>query len=305
MSRDTSRHASDHHQAITPPPLSEATGTSAWSPSRDDVVMVGGYGVGQLWWDHDWMTGLDLLTLPAGQVGLHDARRRRRWTIELEAFDIGLIPVTWDQYTQVTGDMRSTASTASSPVTDLSWLDAIMFCNTASIRDGLPPAYVVDGETVMWLTDASGYRLPTEAEWEYACRAGTTGPHYGPLERIAWTADDQVDEPQSVGGKQPNAFGLHDTLGNVWEWCWDLLDPARYGDYRVFRGGGYADKPWSVRASTRRGGAPGMSHPDVGLRLARGAFDTGQVVQGWSADEDHARAAISGPLPSGWTPQKP
>lgn len=254
------------------------------------------------------MTGLDLRPLLAGQVGLHDARRRRRWTVGLEAFDIGVVPVTKTQYAQLTGGPASTArSTAadSSPVMDVSWWDAIRFCNTASIREGLPPAYVLDEGTVTWLTKASGYRLPTEAEWEYACRAGSTGPHYGSLECIAWTADDQVEEPQPVGGKQPNAFGLYDTLGNVWEWCWDLLDPARYGDYRVFRGGGYADKPWSVRASTRRGGALGMSHPDVGLRLARGAFDTRQVVQGWSAEEDQLRAAIGGPLPSGWTPREP
>src|SRR5690606_37521502 len=97
-------------------------------------------------------------------------------------------------------------------------------------------------------------------------------------------------------------FGLHDTLGNAWEWCCDLLDPARYGDYRVFRGGGFADKPWSVRASTRRGGAPGMSHPDVGLRLARGAFATPNAAQGWSAEADRERSAATGMLPSGWTP---
>ena len=76
--------------------------------------------------------------------------------------------------------------------------------------------------------------------------------------------------PQNVGGKLPNLNGLFDTLGNVWEWCWDLLDPARYADYRVFRGGGFADDAWSVRASTRRGGAPRMHHDDVGFRVARG-----------------------------------
>lgn len=248
------------------------------------------------------MTDLDLRALPAGQVELHDARRRRRWSVELEPFEIGVCTLTRAQYAEVTG---GTPSADSSPITDLSWLDAIRFCNTASRRDGLPAAYVLEEGTVIWRTEASGYRLPTEAEWEYACRAGTTGPHYQSLTDIAWTADDQVEKPQPVGGKQANAFGLYDTLGNVWEWCWDLLDPARYGDYRVFRGGGYADKQWSVRASTRRGGAAGMSHPDVGLRLAKGAFDTGRLVQGWSAEEDRLRAAISGPLPSGWTPRRP
>ncbi len=113
-----------------------------------------------------------------------------------------------------------------------------------------------------------------------------------------------MSSPQDIGGKLPNLNGLFDTLGNVWEWCWDLLDPARYDDYRVFRGGGFADDAWSVRASVRRGGAPRMHHEDVGLRLARGAFDTVDGAQGWSARADRERAVRNGPLPSGWTPRR-
>lgn len=197
------------------------------------------------------MIALGFLPLPAGQVEMHDARRRRRWSVDLE------------------------------------------------------PAYVLDEGSVTWRIKASGYRLPTEAEWEYACRAGTKGPHYQSLECIVWTADDQVEEPQPVGLKQANAFGLCDTLGNGWEWCWDLLDPGRYGDYRVFRGGGFADERWSVRASTRRGGAPGMSHPDLGLRLAKGGFNADRTAQGWSAMAGVERDTTGGPLPFGWTHLQP
>lgn len=237
--------------------------------------------------------------MPAGQVELHDARRARRWNVHLEPFEIGTVPLTVSQYAQLMGgDAPSRA-----PLTDNSWLDAVALCNAASVRDGYEVAYAIDAGEVMWRTGASGYRLPTEAEWEYACRAGTAGPHHGPLEAVAWTVKDGLESPADVGLKQANAFGLHDTLGNVWEWCWDLLDPARYGDYRVFRGGGFADKPWSVRASTRRGGAPGMSHPDLGVRLARGGFDDALAAQGWSAVADAQRGRTTGMLPSGWTPR--
>ncbi|ALE07777.1 sulfatase-modifying factor protein [Arthrobacter sp. ERGS1:01] len=242
-----------------------------------------------------------LRPLPAGPVELHDARRRRRWTVQLEPFAMGTAPVTAAQWAQLMGE---DGSGGQAPAVNLSWLDAINLCNAASEEAGLVPAYHLNDGEVAWRLDAPGYRLPTEAEWEYACRAGTDGPHYGSLELVAWTAGDEVESPQDVGLKQPNDFGLSDTLGNVWEWCWDLLDPARYGDYRVFRGGGFADKPWSVRASTRRGGAPGMSHPDVGLRLARGAFEAGQAAQGWSAAADTERGTITGMLPSGWTPRR-
>ena len=247
------------------------------------------------------MAIFDLHPLPAGLVELHDARRRRRWTVHLEPFEIGTVPVTTAQWAQLLGDGGPGGR---APAVNISWLDAINLCNSASAAAGFAPAYRINDGEVTWQVDTSGYRLPTEAEWEYACRAGTGGPHYGPLDLVAWTSGDGVEGPQDVGQKQPNDFGLGDTLGNVWEWCWDLLDPARYGDYRVFRGGGFADKPWSVRASTRRGGAPGMSHPDVGLRLARGAFDAGQAAQGWSAAADTERGAISGMLPSGWTPRR-
>jgi len=247
------------------------------------------------------MSSFDLRSPPAGEVALHDARRQRRWVVLLEPFEIGVVPVTTAQYAQLTG--RSEQGTQL-PLTNINWLDAIKFCNAASAREGLAPSYTFDKGDVIWRTGASGYRLPTEAEWEYACRSGTVGPHYGPLDVIGWTANDKLENPEEVGLKQPNAFGLHDTLGNVWEWCWDLLDPARYGDYRVFRGGGFADKPWSVRASARRGGAPGMSHPDLGLRMARGTFDDALAAQDWSADADSERGQMTGMLPSGWTPRR-
>lgn len=247
------------------------------------------------------MNDIELARLPAGKVTLHDARRDVRRTVTLEPFEIGVFAVTEEQRAEILGIVSQHPRR---PAADLSWLRAIRFCNAASEWEGLDPAYTFDGEVVTWHVDSDGYRLPTEAEWEYACRAGSTGPHYGLLADVAWTAADGMTTPQDVGGKMPNLNGLFDTLGNVWEWCWDLLDPARYDEYRVFRGGGYADDAWSVRASVRRGGAPRMSHEDVGMRLARGGFEGTDAAQGWSRVADEERAVTDGALPTGWTPRR-
>lgn len=167
------------------------------------------------------------------------------------------------------------------PATDISWWDALAHCNRLSARAGLSPAYEIrPGSTqdssrdttepeVIWDRGADGYRLPTEAEWEHACRAGTTGPRYGELDAIAWFRDNSGEQPHEVGLKEPNSFGLHDTLGNVWEWCWDVYDAEVYGSYRVLRGGGWFDEHWSCRASVRRRSHPTLRLDDVGFRVAR------------------------------------
>ncbi|WP_338403733.1 formylglycine-generating enzyme family protein [Cellulosimicrobium arenosum] len=171
-------------------------------------------------------------------------------------------------------------------------------------RSGSSRVVRLAGREVGWDVSADGFRLPTEAEWEHACRAGTSRPVYGPLAEVAWTEADDVPGPQPVAGKAPNAYGVHDMLGNVWEWCWDFADTARYGEYRSLRGGGWADRPWSVRASVRRGSAPDARIEDVGLRVARGTVGTRGVLgaQGWSDAADRERADVRGPLPLGWTP---
>jgi len=238
----------------------------------------------------------------AGTVTLHDARRRIRHEVTLESFEIAVYPVTEDVFAEM---LAIPSRHPRRPVTDVSWLRAVRFCNALSEWEGLDPAYAFDGTEVTWHADADGFRLPTEAEWEHACRAGSTAAHYGPLADVAWTALDGVTSPQNVGGKLPNLNGLFDTLGNVWEWTWDLLDPARYDDYRTFRGGGYADDAWSVRASVRRGGPPGTTSDDLGFRVARGGFDDPDAAQGWSVATDRERALGDEPRPVGWTPRRP
>lgn len=194
--------------------------------------------------------------LPGGSVTLSDRRTRRSWTVEVAPFELAATPVTGPD--------------GALPATEVSWWDAVRHCNARSAREGLPPAYRIDGErTARWDPASPGYRLPTEAEWEYACRAGTGGARYGELDAIAWYRGNSGERPRPVGGRQPNAFGLHDMLGNVWEWCWDRYDPEVYGDYRVLRGGGWFDAHWSCRASVRRRSHPTLRIDDVGFRLAR------------------------------------
>ncbi|WP_414942428.1 formylglycine-generating enzyme family protein [Amycolatopsis sp. cmx-11-51] len=196
---------------------------------------------------------MEMITVPAGEVTLSDRRTQRNWTVDVESFLLAPVPATRE------GDRL--------PVVDVSWLDALQFCNTLSEREGLTPAYGLD--SLSWDRSANGYRLPSEAEWEHACRAGTTGPRYGPLDEIAWYRENSAESVHDVGGKTPNAWGLHDMLGNVWEWCWDVYDAEVYGEYRVLRGGGWFDEHWSCRASVRRRSHPTFRVDDVGFRLAR------------------------------------
>ena len=126
--------------------------------------------------------------------------------------------------------------------------------------------------TWTWSSESHGYRLPTEAEWQYACTAGTPAYRYGPLDDIAWYASNSSGPVQPVGQSTPNAWGLHDMLGNVWEWCWDLYDPATYGPYRIFRGGGFADPERSLGSTVRRRSHPTLAIEDLGLRLAQSIY---------------------------------
>ncbi len=246
----------------------------------------------------------ELFEVPAGSVELRDARSASSRKAELNSFALARTQVTQSEWSAVLG--LGARSAPEIPAHAVTWFGAVRWCNAASAMAGYTPAYRFEGRNITWDVGADGFRLPTEAEWQWACTAGTAAPRYGALAEIAWTAADGVDGPLSVALKAANGFGLFDMLGNVWEWCWDYADTARYGDYRSLRGGGWADPEWSCRAAVRRGSAPDAVLEDVGFRVARGAVGQAgaEAAQGWSAAEDRKRADIRGPLPVGWTPHR-
>lgn len=225
-----------------------------------------------------------LIDVPAGEIVLRDEGTKTTWPVELAAFSLARYPVTRALHAAVAGqtgvsragvsaDLAQPVQAPAVPVVEVSWLDAVRFCDLLSRAAGLQPAYTLgtdpDGLDVTWDQEADGYRLPTEAEWEYACRAGTSGVRYGELDDIAWHRANSGERLHDVATRSPNAWGFHDTLGNVWEWCWDRYDPAVYGPYRVFRGGGAYDLPRGCRASCRRRSHPTFRVDDLGFRLAR------------------------------------
>ena len=213
---------------------------------------------------------MPMVEVPGGTIMLRDDRLRRQWQVEVQAFRLAAYPVTQQEYAAVTGAFPAARVAPECPVESVTWIDAIRFCNRLSVVHGLAPAYQIDADAHdAEYTGSDGYRLPTEAEWEYACRAGTSTSRYGMLDEIAWYAGNSSGQHHPVGEKASNAWGLHDMLGNVWEWCFDRYDPQVYGAYRIFRGGGWADAERGCLATNRRRSHPAFLIDDLGFRVAR------------------------------------
>jgi formylglycine-generating enzyme required for sulfatase activity len=175
------------------------------------------------------------------------------------------------------------------PADTVTWHDAVRFANAASEREGLRVAYRIDGESVTWDPTSNGYRLPTEAEWEYAARGGEGYVYAGSnqVDSVAWYDENSGFTTSAVCGLARNGYGLCDMSGNVWEWTWDAWDSAPTGgtdpagaassSYRVARGGCYDNDPRFVRVAMRTGFDPGFRYSGLGFRLvrARGAASLG------------------------------
>ena len=233
-------------------------------------------------------------------------------SVTLSVFYMGKYEITQEQYEAVMGNNPSNFKSGAAagenqgkrPVEQVSWYDAIVFCNKLSMMEGLTPAYSIGGNTnpsvwgaaptssnstwdaVVCNWNANGYRLPTEAEWEYACRAGTTTAYNtGDMmsDDTGWYYDNSNNITHEVGKKPANAYGLYDMHGNVWEWCWDWYgsygsaaqtDPvgASSGSYRMLRGGGWNSSAQHMRSAYRNFYNPSDRFNSLGFRLVRPQF---------------------------------
>jgi len=202
--------------------------------------------------------------------------------VTVRAFYLARFPVTQAEYQEIMGKNPSHFAGQDLPVEQTSWFDAVEYCNKRSEKEGLTPAYEINRNTVTWNREADGYRLPTEAEWEYACRAGTQTPFYSgtSVNEAGWHIGNSGARTHPVGEKQANDWGLYDMHGNVLEWCWDWLGnyPSQANDNpsgpasgtgRVYRGGCWYFQANQIRSAYRFGNNPNMRSFIIGFRVAR------------------------------------
>lgn len=205
-----------------------------------------------------------------------------------KGFALSETEVTQAQYQAVMGNnpsrFKDKPDSGQHPVEKLSWFDAVNYCNRLSELEGRKPCYTIQGEQVDWPDAACpGYRLPTEAEWEYASRADQRYQYAGSDEadRVAWHGGNADNTTHPVAQKASNAWFLYDMSGNVWEWVWDRYsdtyqgaetqDPRgpRVGDIRVLRGGSFFSEAVYARVAHRLRFGPTIRDSSAGFRLAR------------------------------------
>jgi formylglycine-generating enzyme required for sulfatase activity len=216
-------------------------------------------------------------------------------------FYIGKYEVTFEEYDRFCEDTGRTKpddrdwGRGKQPIIHVDWYDVVAYCNWLSEQEGRTPCYRGKGKSTKCDFSADGYRLPTEAEWEYAARGGQKSQGYtyagsNNPDEVAWYGENSAGQPQPVGQKQPNELGLYDMSGNLFEWCWDWYgqdyyasspasDPqgppaprtANPGELtRVRRGGSWNEKAESIRVSSRSFDSVSYAGGN-GFRLARTA----------------------------------
>jgi formylglycine-generating enzyme required for sulfatase activity len=213
--------------------------------------------------------------------------------VKVSGFFMKKYEETQKEWREVMGSDPSYFKGDNLPVEQVSWYDVIEYCNRRSQLEGLTPAYTINGTDVHWNQNANGYRLPTEAEWEYACRAMTSGPFNMGNNITTYQANYDGNYPYNNNAKgvfreetvdvrnfMANLWGLNNMHGNVWEWCWDWygdytneaqIDPVgpSTGAFRVGRGGSWFSVADGLRSAIRGRAAPSNRNNNVGFRLVR------------------------------------
>jgi len=244
------------------------------------------------------LDGYKLKLLPAGifSMGANPVRENEWSRLAQPPHDVtisrpfylGVTEVPQWLYADITGKNNSLCRGAKKPVHNVGWHEAVRFANTLSRREGLEPCYTIKGTRVRWPAGPAckGYRLPSEAEWEYAARAGTRLTYAGSdiSEEVAWFNEEgPKDCAHPVAKKKPNAWGLYDMSGNVWEWVWDWFAPypgagsrkdpvgPASGKERIRRGGSWHYPENFIRVAYRCTEIPSRGTTVLGFRLARTA----------------------------------
>ena len=241
-------------------------------------------------------SGVEMVLIPGGWFEMGSDRGRANESpvhrVWVDSFLMDRYEVTQEQYAKLMLGNPSHFKGPDRPVEQISWAMAALYCNARSRAEGLEPCY--DEETGKCNFQANGYRLPTEAEWEYACRAGTDTKYFfgndgRRLREYAWYAENSLGMTHPVGRKKPNPWGLYDMYGNVAEWCNDIYGENYYrnspdrnprgpsdGERYVLRGGSWNSSADACRSSYRMGEEPGFqdacfARDTIGFRCVRKA----------------------------------
>lgn len=226
-----------------------------------------------------------------GQKGVEGAEPEHE--VVLNSFYIGKHEITVEMYDLYTQEMGfpfvklATSKRGKLAMTKVSWFDAVQFANWLSLREGYNAAYIILGDEVIIDESANGYRLPTEAQWEFAAQGGLKSKKHvysgsDIPNDVSWNSSNAMGDVHTIQQKKPNELGIYDMSGNVWEWCWDWHDEAAYeyhetnepqgdthGKYKVIRGGSWFSQDFYLRIKSRSMDTPHRRDVDLGFRLVR------------------------------------